>query len=163
MMKSRSSLIIAIFLSILAIANAFSLYKTTRKSFFNVHSLKPDFEDSSRPDSTLAVIGGFGLGSNALCDFSLYKLQTTMCGLPAGPYGLIGAAEGISYLVVLAIVFLSIQRKVTTGKGLPPGPVGLLGAAEGISYLTLLGILIIFSMMYYSNGMSGFSQSLGCN
>ena len=30
------------------------------------------------------------------------------CGLPAGPFGLIGAAEGISYLVVIGFVASSL-------------------------------------------------------
>ena len=58
-------------------------------------------------------------------------------GLPAGPFGLLGALEGVSYLVVLGFVGTSAVRKASTGTGLPPGPGGLLGAAEGLSYLTL--------------------------
>ena len=46
--------------------------------------------------------------------------------------------QGISYLVVLAIIGWSIKTKVDTGSGLPAGPSGLLGAVEGVSYLSLL-------------------------
>ena len=83
-----------------------------------------------------------------------------------GPYGLFGAAEGVSYLIVAGFVFASFYTKVShacptaqlprrvdracrmvkyagahemqarTGSGLPAGPGGLLGAAEGLSYLT---------------------------
>ena len=38
--------------------------------------------------------------------------------------GLYGAAEGVSYLVVLGIVGWSIATKINTGKGLPAGPAG---------------------------------------
>lgn len=70
--------------------------------------------------------------------YSEYILGTTGCGLPPGPYGLLGAMEGVSYLVLAGIVAVSVYVKATTGKGLPPGPANLLGAAEGISYLLLL-------------------------
>ena len=52
---------------------------------------------------------------------------------------LASVAEGISYLVVVAIIGWSIATKVKTGSGLPAGPGGLLGAVEGVSYLSLLG------------------------
>lgn len=70
--------------------------------------------------------------------YSEYVLLTTGCGLPPGPGGLLGAAEGISYLVVVALAALSVREKVTTGSGLPPGPAGLLGAAEGMAFLLIL-------------------------
>ena len=54
------------------------------------------------------------------------------CGLPAGPFGLIGAAEGISYLVVIGFVASSLLSKVTSGSGLPAGPGGLLGAHSSL-------------------------------
>ena len=56
-------------------------------------------------------------------------MKTTGCGLPAGPFGLIGAAEGISYLVVIGFVAAAVLSKVFTGRGLPAGPLGLLGGA----------------------------------
>lgn len=70
--------------------------------------------------------------------YSEFVLATSGCGLPPGPYGLYGAAEGVSYLVLLAFVGLSVYVKTTSGKGLPPGPLNLLGAAEGLAYLLLL-------------------------
>ena len=54
------------------------------------------------------------------------------CGLPAGPFGLIGAAEGISYLVVIGFVASSLLSKVTSCSGLPAGPGGLLGAHSSL-------------------------------
>lgn len=75
---------------------------------------------------------------------SEYVLKTSGCGLPAGPYGIIGAVEGISYLGVIAVTALSIYKKVQTGSGLPAGPKGLLGLAEGLSFLAIfvgIGVL----------------------
>jgi hypothetical protein len=44
--------------------------------------------------------------------YSDWVLKTTGRGLPEGPYGLYGAAEGVSYLVVLGIIGWSIATKV---------------------------------------------------
>ena len=65
------------------------------------------------------------------------------CGLPAGPGGVVGAVEGISYLAVVGILGLSVQRKIATGGGLPAGPFGLLGAVEGLAFLAALAGLIV--------------------
>ncbi|KAG2493099.1 hypothetical protein HYH03_008762 [Edaphochlamys debaryana] len=97
----------------------------------------------------LAAIG-LGLPANAIVLWSEYTLQTTGAGLPPGPGGALGAAEGVSYLVVLGLVGWSVATKVSTGSGLPPGPSGLLGAAEGVSYLSLLAGIVVFALKYLS-------------
>ena len=93
-----------------------------------------------------------GLASQPIMWWSLYTLKTTGCGLPAGPFGLIGAAEGISYLVVIGFVASALISKVTTGKGLPAGPGGLLGAAEGLSFLTALAGLAVLGFQLADYG-----------
>ncbi|KAG0610628.1 hypothetical protein M758_7G079500 [Ceratodon purpureus] len=99
----------------------------------------------------VAAIAG-GLVANPVVAWSLYTLKTTGCGLPPGPFGLIGAVEGVSYLVVLGTVGWSTYTKVKTGSGLPSGPSGLLGAVEGFSYLSLLAILVVFGLQYLDLG-----------
>ena len=85
-----------------------------------------------------------GLASQPIMWWSLYTLKTTGCGLPAGPFGLIGAAEGVSYLVVIGFIASSLLSKVTSGSGLPAGPGGLLGLAEGLSFLTgIAGLAVL--------------------
>ncbi|KAL4859968.1 hypothetical protein ACK3TF_000201 [Chlorella vulgaris] len=74
------------------------------------------------------------------------------CGLPPGPSGLLGAAEGISYLVVGGIVVWSLARKLGSGSGLPPGPAGLLGAAEGGSWLAALSGLVVLGLQWQAYG-----------
>jgi hypothetical protein len=91
-----------------------------------------------------------GLVSQPIMWWSLYTLKTTGCGLPAGPFGLIGAAEGVSYLVVIGFVGAAILSKVTTGKGLPAGPLGLLGAAEGLSFLSAVAGLAVLGHYYFA-------------
>ena len=94
--------------------------------------------------SDQTVIGVAGSVAALVTFWSEYVLKTTGCGLPAGPAGLLGAAEGISYLIVVAIVGASLYNKVKTGSGLPAGPSGVLGAAEGLSFLSIaVGILVL--------------------
>lgn len=66
--------------------------------------------------------------------------------------GIYGAAEGISYLVVLGIVGWSLATKARTGSGLPAGPSGLLGAVEGVSFLTLLISIAVFGLQFLEKG-----------
>jgi len=69
-----------------------------------------------------------------------------------GPWGALGALEGVSYLAVLALVGWSLLTKAATGTGLRPGPLGLLGAAEGLSYLSLVAVAVVFALTYLQNG-----------
>jgi len=62
-----------------------------------------------------------GLAAQPIMWWSLWTLKTTGCGLPAGPYGVYGALEGVSYLIVAGFVLASIYSKATTGSGLPAG------------------------------------------
>jgi len=52
---------------------------------------------SSAPQQQATLAASvLGLASQPVMWWSLFTLKTTGCGLPAGPFGLIGAAEGIS-------------------------------------------------------------------
>eukprot|EP00798_Chlamydomonas_sp_ICE-L_P024663 gene24663-10289_t len=86
------------------------------------------------------------------------KVKTyTRSGLPAGPAGLLVAAEGLSYLSFLGGRWLlgglwralgclcrllggmgSLKEMNDEGYGLPAGPAGLLVDAEGLSFLSFL-------------------------
>mmetsp|Transcript_32338 Transcript_32338/g.30851 ORF Transcript_32338/g.30851 Transcript_32338/m.30851 type:complete len:164 (+) Transcript_32338:47-538(+) len=107
--------------------------------------------ESTIPEPGPLVIGVSGLISNVVCDYSLFVLKSTGSGLPAGPYGLEGALEGVSYLVVTGIVGWAVVTKVKTGTGLKGGK-GLLGAAEGLSFLTVLGGIIVAALNFQQYG-----------
>jgi hypothetical protein len=110
-----------------------------------------------------ALIGGAGVIANVFCDYSLYVLKTTGCGLPAGPFGLEGAGEGISYLGIVGIFGWSLFKKVTTGSGLPAGKFGLLGAAEGLTFLTVIaGIAIGYFTQVDYGSLPGFLPNDRC-
>jgi len=122
-----------------------TLVATTTRTATPIAALSPQ----ERATTAAAV---FGLVAQPIMWWSLYTLKMTGCGLPAGPYGLIGAAEGISYLVIIGFVGASVLSKATSGSGLPAGPAGLLGAAEGLSYLTAVAGLAVLGFQFTDYG-----------
>ena len=125
------------------------------------HSLRPlrasSLPDEGEPDgdeySTADLI--YGAGGTLLAPVVLYSeftLKTTGCGLPAGPFGSLGLAEGVGYLSVIAFCFWSFGTKQRTGSGLRAGPFGLLGAAEGLSWLAGIGGLAVLGFQLYDFG-----------
>lgn len=105
-----------------------------------------------RNESDQAVVGVVGTLASSVVFASEYVLAATGCGLPAGPLGLFGLAEGLSYLAVVTLVGLSVVSKVKTGSGLPAGPAGLLGAAEGLSFLAVLAGVIVLGLQITNYG-----------
>ena len=97
------------------------------------------------------VLGLSGTVASLIVLYSEYTLSQTGCGLPAGPGGIYGAMEGLSYLEVAGIFILSLINKVTTGSGLPAGKFGALGAAEGLSFLAVIGGMgvLAYQMIHY--------------
>ena len=96
------------------------------------------------PSGIATAAASAGLVANPVMWISLWCVSATGRGLPEGPFGLLGALEGVSYLVVVGFVGASLYKKASTGAGLPAGPNGLLGAAEGLSFLSVvvgLGVL----------------------
>ena len=89
---------------------------------------------------------GIGLVAAPVVFISLYNVASTGSGLDAGPYGLLGALEGVSFLVVMGVVAAGTFNKMRKGTGLPAGPFGLLGAVEGFSFLALLLAVIVFPL-----------------
>lgn len=51
------------------------------------------------------------------CPLTLRPCACAGCGLPPGPSGLLGAAEGVSYLVVGGVVLWSLSTKLSSGRG----------------------------------------------
>ena len=95
--------------------------------------------DEEKEENSVELYSGIaGLLSCAVVSYSLFTLKQTGCGLPAGPGGLVGAIEGVSYLGVAGLLGASAYKKSTTGSGLPAGPFALLGAAEGVAFLLLV-------------------------
>lgn len=103
-------------------------------------------------ESDQTVVGVTGTAMALVTLYSEYTLKTTGCGLPAGPLGLVGAVEGISYLGIVGIAAYSLYTKVRTGSGLPAGPAGVLGAAEGLSFLAIAAGLVVLGFQVLDYG-----------
>ena len=102
-----------------------------------------DDDDDDENEGLLLAAGLGGVVASCVTGYSLYTLKNTGCGLPAGPGGIVGAIEGISYLGVAGLLGASAYAKKTTGSGLPAGPYALLGLAEGVAFvLALAGVYV---------------------
>jgi hypothetical protein len=112
--------------------------------------------DDTDSAPTLSTPAGYFLGVGGtiaamVTFYSEFTLKTTGCGIPAGPFGLFGLIEGLSYLGVTGMAAYSITTKLKTGSGLPAGPYGLVGAAEGLSFLAIaagLAVLVLQVLNY---------------
>lgn len=117
-----------------------------------LRSSTDDSEEVMLSTSDQTVLGVAGTISSLIVFISEYTLATTGCGLPAGPFGLYGLAEGISYLGVVGIGGYSAFTKIKTGSGLPAGPAGVLGAAEGLSFLAIVAGLVVLALQVTNYG-----------
>lgn len=71
-----------------------------------------------------------------LVAFSEATLLRTGCGLPPGPAGTLGAAEGLSYLIIAAVAIRALVKVLTKDDEEP-----LLEVEKGAALVVLLGIL----------------------
>uniref|UniRef100_A0A7S4CT94 Uncharacterized protein n=1 Tax=Eutreptiella gymnastica TaxID=73025 RepID=A0A7S4CT94_9EUGL len=94
------------------------------------------------------LLGIAGSIFNVVFWVSLYSVYSTGQGVPAGPFGLYGLAEGLSYLAVPGLFAYSVYTKVQTGSGLPAGKFGLLGLAEGLTFLSLLAGVVVAGLKF---------------
>ena len=101
-----------------------------------------------------------GLVAQPIVWASLYCVATTGAGLPAGPGGLLGALEGVSYLVILAWVvrssfFLrsSIRRETfVVSEGNAGTAAAASAAAAALSWVSLLAGLVVLARLVADQG-----------
>lgn len=102
------------------------------------------------------------LPSVAIVGISEVALLRSGCGLPPGPGGALGAAEGVGYLVVAGVVVWSAVTKARTGSGLRPGPGGVLGAVEGLAWLVaLVGVASAGYVAWHYGGLPNAAPAPG--
>jgi hypothetical protein len=65
-------------------------------------------------ESDQVLLGVAGTLASVITLYSESVLKSTGCGLPAGPFGLVGAAEGVSYLGVVGVAAYSLYTKIKT-------------------------------------------------
>lgn len=107
---------------------------------------------SSLSESDQILLGVFGTSAGLVTLYSEFVLKSTGCGLPAGPFGLVGACEGVSYLGIVGVAGFAGYTKIKTGSGLPAGPGGILGLAEGLSFLSVVVGLVVFGFQLTDYG-----------
>jgi hypothetical protein len=74
-------------------------------------TLDMETEQDTPSTTTTMLIQVLGMVSQPIVWVSLYSVATTGGGLPAGPFGLLGAVEGIAYLVVVGLAASSLFWK----------------------------------------------------
>eukprot|EP00913_Durusdinium_trenchii_P021470 g20178.t1 len=102
-------------------------------------------ERVEREDGT--ALGAAGIGASLVMAWSEWTLKTTGCGLPAGPFGLLGATEGLSYLAVVGLVVYQLFRLATNDTKKQSSLV------EVASFLALLVALAGLSLALDSSAM----------
>lgn len=69
--------------------------------------------DNDDPEpKTYSLVSAVGVGAQPIVWISLATVATTGAGLPPGPFGLLGALEGVSYLIMLALVGKVVYKNV---------------------------------------------------
>ena len=111
-------------------------------------SMRSDDEGEYEVTPTESILGAVGMAAQPVVWVSLYYVATTGAGLPASPFGLLGAVEGISYLLVLGLVGLTAWRNV--GGTFPSND--LLGNAEALSFKTLIAALLTLASLVVDQG-----------
>ena len=90
------------------------------------------------------LLGSAGVISQPILWISLYFVATTGGGLPEGPFGILGAVEGLAYLSVVGLVFRRIIN--------PKKSSGVLERAENLSIITLGASLLVLASLISKQG-----------
>ena len=94
-------------------------------------------------DRPLDLGGILGSLASTVVLYSEFVLKTTGCGLPAGPFGLVGAIEGVSYLgVVATCAAAAVDYFSEEGLEGSENPTRRLATALGLS-AALIGIAVL--------------------
>ena len=97
----------------------YKIPKHTKARNFNINANGDDsnaseIDESGLTESDQTILGVVGVSMSILMLYSEYVLKMTGRGLPAGPFGLLGAIEGLSYLGVPGLVAFSVFTKIKT-------------------------------------------------
>jgi hypothetical protein len=96
--------------------------------------------DQESEEDAKSILETLGLISQPIVWVSLYSVGTTGAGLPSGPFGLVGAVEGLSYVFVLGFAVASLVRTPT------------LKLVESLSWLTLGAGFVILCILVAQEG-----------
>lgn len=99
-------------------------------------------DNDSLPNNAISVVG---LIAQPVVWLSLYNVATIGAGLPAGPFGLVGAVEGLSYLVIVGLVGSVLYRNIQSSDS----PIG---TTEKLSCVTLAAGLVVLASLIVQQG-----------
>ncbi|VEU40708.1 unnamed protein product [Pseudo-nitzschia multistriata] len=135
--------------------NSFSSPPSRSKSSIGLYGVVNDADEdvattddaADRDDGTPGLwdaAGILGTAASIVVLRSEFVLKTTGCGLPAGPFGIVGAIEGISYLGVVATCAASVVDLVASedGASRPKTVAGRVAAAMSFAAV-LVGITVL--------------------
>lgn len=89
---------------------------------------KNDQDPGSKDPYATILLEQLGILAQPIVGISLFSVATTGGGLPAGPLGLVGAVEGLSYLLVVLVALQAIRtpsHERTTSQQLSLFTIGL--------------------------------------
>jgi len=96
-------------------------HNTPSSSRLNLDSNdESDVSTALLADSDQLLLGVASTTAGFITLYSEYVLKSTGCGLPAGPFGLVGAAEGVSYLGIVGMGAFSLYQKFKTTNFISP-------------------------------------------
>lgn len=125
----------------------FAVHSNELQRKHQLTAVRADSEDDGRALDTSGPTGFIGsivvslsiLPYVALSLYSTYVLATTGSGIPPGPNGIYGAAEGIATLIVFGVTIWTIVSSLFRGgQGLPAGPLSILRAAQSLSIICVV-------------------------
>jgi hypothetical protein len=113
-------------------------------------SNKSSSEGENRSRGYASSLSTMGVIAQPIVWASLYCVATTGAGLPSGPFGLIGAVEGISYLVIVALIGNALYRNMW---GKDHGDRAIyLDIVERSSYVTIVVGLLVLATLVLQQG-----------
>lgn len=107
-------------------------------------------ERESRSRGYASSLSAMGVVAQPIVWTSLYCVATTGAGLPSGPFGLLGAVEGISYLVIVALIGNALYRTML-GKDHEDRDASL-DIVERSSYVTIVVGLLVLATLVLQQG-----------
>lgn len=109
-------------------------------------SAPSDGDNRAGPFDTGGILGTI---ASIVVLYSEFTLKTTGCGLPAGPFGLVGAVEGVSYLGVVGICATAAVGLVSEENSPEPTVAGRLATTLGL-VAAIVGIAVLaFQVLDY--------------
>ena len=98
-------------------------------------SASDDDANATAGDDAINAVAVLGLAAQPVVWTSLYFVATTGGGLPAGPFGLLGLLEGLSYVAIVGLVGSALLSRATTPE--QSARRGLLRLAQNLSLISV--------------------------